>query len=71
MPLVPIDGQPPELDRLPPGCPFQPRCPLRRDACSEVDMALDSRSEPDHVTACPFDPSRRMAETIPGAVRVC
>ena len=25
--LVPIEGQPPNLLRLPPGCPFAPRCP--------------------------------------------
>jgi oligopeptide/dipeptide ABC transporter ATP-binding protein len=52
--LVPIDGQPPELDRLPPGCPFQPRCPLQRDACAEVAMTLIPVGA-DHVTACPFD----------------
>src|SRR4029453_1398515 len=25
-PLVPIDGQPPDLANLPPGCAFSPRC---------------------------------------------
>lgn len=30
---VPIPGQPPELTALPEGCPFQPRCPVRIDAC--------------------------------------
>jgi oligopeptide/dipeptide ABC transporter ATP-binding protein len=49
-PLVPIEGQPPELDRLPPGCPFQPRCAHRRDACATTDMALEPVG-PDHVTA--------------------
>jgi oligopeptide/dipeptide ABC transporter ATP-binding protein len=52
--LVPIEGQPPELDQLPEGCPFQPRCPKRRDACAEVDMALLPVA-PGHLTACPFD----------------
>jgi oligopeptide/dipeptide ABC transporter ATP-binding protein len=52
-PLVPIEGQPPELDRLETGCPFQPRCPHRRDACAEVDMSLVPAG-PAHVTACPF-----------------
>jgi oligopeptide/dipeptide ABC transporter ATP-binding protein len=52
-PLVPIEGQPPELDRLPPGCPFQPRCAHRREACAEVGMALEPAGD-DHVTACPF-----------------
>src|SRR5262249_18019407 len=27
--LVEIGGQPPDLTRLPPGCPFAPRCPER------------------------------------------
>ena len=26
---APVGGQPPELDQLPPGCSFAPRCPLR------------------------------------------
>jgi oligopeptide/dipeptide ABC transporter ATP-binding protein len=53
-PLVPIDGQPPELDGLPPGCPFQPRCPRRREACARVEMGLLPVG-PGHVTACPFE----------------
>ena len=52
-PLVPIDGQPPELDQLPAGCPFQPRCAHRRDACATVDMLLEPAGK-DHLTACPF-----------------
>ncbi len=31
--LVEIGGQPPDLARLPPGCPFAPRCPERRSQC--------------------------------------
>ena len=34
--LVEIDGQPPDLARLPPGCPFAPRCPERRPICEEA-----------------------------------
>jgi oligopeptide/dipeptide ABC transporter ATP-binding protein len=52
-PLVPIEGQPPELDRLPPGCPFQPRCAHRLDACASVEMTLEQAGR-DHFTACPF-----------------
>jgi oligopeptide/dipeptide ABC transporter ATP-binding protein len=54
-PLVPIPGQPPALDTLPAGCPFQPRCPYRRDGCEEVSMELMTLST-GHESACPFDP---------------
>jgi len=32
-PLTPIAGSPPELDRLPRGCPFAPRCAWALDVC--------------------------------------
>jgi oligopeptide/dipeptide ABC transporter ATP-binding protein len=32
-PLTPIVGSPPELDQLPPGCPFAPRCAWALDVC--------------------------------------
>ena len=31
--LVPIPGNPPDMNDLPPGCPFAPRCPVRMDVC--------------------------------------
>ena len=34
--LDPIDGQPPDLTRLPPGCAFAPRCAYRVERCAEV-----------------------------------
>src|SRR5213594_3213960 len=34
--LVEISGQPPDLARLPPGCPFAPRCPERQAICEQV-----------------------------------
>src|SRR5881409_2910895 len=34
--LVEISGQPPDLARLPPGCPFAPRCPERQPICDEA-----------------------------------
>jgi oligopeptide/dipeptide ABC transporter ATP-binding protein len=33
--LVEIGGQPPDLARLGPGCPFAPRCPRREAVCDE------------------------------------
>src|SRR6266851_8277695 len=34
--LVEIGGQPPDLARLPGGCPFAPRCPERLPVCDEA-----------------------------------
>ena len=34
--LEPIDGQPPDLSRLPPGCAFAPRCAYRVERCTHV-----------------------------------
>ncbi|MEV8072493.1 ABC transporter ATP-binding protein [Streptomyces pseudogriseolus] len=35
-----IKGLPPNLTRIPPGCPFHPRCPLARDVCTTDDPPL-------------------------------
>ena len=51
--LQTIGGQPPSLADLPPGCPFQERCPHVRPECKEVPMTLD-RPAPEHASACPF-----------------
>lgn len=34
--LIEIGGQPPDLSRLPPGCPFAPRCSKRQPVCAET-----------------------------------
>lgn len=40
--LVPIEGAPPSLIRVPPGCSFNPRCPHRFDPCDkDVPELLD------------------------------
>jgi len=51
--LVPIQGQPPDLAALEPGCPFAPRCPRVREACSKVSMVVLEAAQ-GHWTACPF-----------------
>ena len=38
--LPSIEGQPPSLDNLPPGCAFAPRCPYVFDKCSEFPPSL-------------------------------
>jgi peptide/nickel transport system ATP-binding protein len=50
-PLRPIDGQPPELSRLPRGCKFQPRCPFAIERCLEEEPAL-LELEPAHLARC-------------------
>jgi glutathione transport system ATP-binding protein len=52
-PLVPIEGQPPSLVDLPPGCPFAPRCPMVIDACHEAEPPLFDVDGSDlHRAAC-------------------
>ncbi|HYL87370.1 MAG TPA: ABC transporter ATP-binding protein [Burkholderiales bacterium] len=48
--LDPIDGQPPDLTRLPQGCAFAPRCAYRVERCSEAPP-LDTVAEA-HTSAC-------------------
>jgi oligopeptide/dipeptide ABC transporter ATP-binding protein len=49
--LDPIEGQPPDLTRLPPGCAFAPRCAYRVDRCGEVPE-LKAIGAPGHMSAC-------------------
>jgi oligopeptide/dipeptide ABC transporter ATP-binding protein len=48
--LDPIEGQPPDLTRLPPGCSFSPRCAYRVERCAEAPPLADVASE--HRSAC-------------------
>jgi len=49
--LDPIDGQPPDLTRLPPGCAFGPRCRLRSERCMQAAPALRAVGAA-HTSAC-------------------
>ncbi len=49
--LNPIGGQPPNLVKLPQGCPFHPRCGLALAKCRETKPDLKNRSE-NHRVAC-------------------
>jgi oligopeptide/dipeptide ABC transporter ATP-binding protein len=60
--LHPIEGQPPDLARLPPGCAFLPRCGFARDRCREVPPPLDPVAD-SHTAAC------WEADRVGGAVR--
>ncbi len=49
--LEPIEGVPPDLINLPPGCPFSPRCRYKVDKCTqEVPPLLPV--EDNHFSAC-------------------
>ncbi len=49
--LVPIEGQPPSLIDLPPGCTFAPRCPFVMEICTKADPP-DYPVGPDHTAKC-------------------
>jgi peptide/nickel transport system ATP-binding protein len=50
-PLRSIEGAPPSLIDLPPGCAFAPRCTFATDACRQGRPALVTVG-PDHQSAC-------------------
>ncbi|HEV3365592.1 MAG TPA: ABC transporter ATP-binding protein, partial [Acidimicrobiia bacterium] len=50
--LTPVEGSPPSLVNLPPGCPFAPRCPMKLGVCLELEPALDPTRHPGHRAAC-------------------
>ncbi|WP_433469118.1 ABC transporter ATP-binding protein [Spirillospora sp. CA-128828] len=58
--LVPIKGTPPNPAALPPGCPFQPRCPRAEAVCAAERPPLVTVA-PGHDAACHF------AEEVHGA----
>ncbi len=49
--LVTIAGNPPDLARLPPGCPFAPRCVYVEPRCRRQMPPLEAVG-PDHLRAC-------------------
>jgi peptide/nickel transport system ATP-binding protein len=51
-PLTPVEGSPPSLVDLPPGCPFAPRCPMRLSVCLELEPSLDPTRHEGHWAAC-------------------
>jgi oligopeptide transport system ATP-binding protein len=51
--LTPIGGSPPNLLRIPPGCPFHPRCPYARDNC-RVDEPPLRQVRPGRLAACHY-----------------
>jgi peptide/nickel transport system ATP-binding protein len=62
--LIPIEGSPPSLIRVPPGCPFHPRCPHRFAPCDKDVPALKDRGG-GHPESCHLstDEKRELWET--------
>jgi peptide/nickel transport system ATP-binding protein len=52
--LTPIQGSPPSLLSLPPGCPFTPRCPMAGDMCVDQEPELLITDNPGHSAACHY-----------------
>ena len=50
--LDPIEGQPPDLTRLPPGCAFSPRCIFRKERCEQEAPVLEPVGAEGHIAAC-------------------
>ncbi|MGO4956374.1 ABC transporter ATP-binding protein [Luteococcus sp. Sow4_B9] len=50
--LTPVEGNPPSLLKLPPGCPFAPRCPMASDECRRDEPALAETDKAGHFAAC-------------------
>jgi peptide/nickel transport system ATP-binding protein len=65
-PLVPIEGQPPSMVELEPGCPFEPRCPMAVVRCATEEPALEF--EAGHAAACWR--AGELIETEPDAAEV-
>ena len=49
--LATVEGNPPSVVNLPPGCPFSPRCPMVTDACRADEPELLTVA-PGHLAAC-------------------
>ena len=49
-----LEGTPPSVVDLPPGCPFAPRCPMADEVClaAEPDLCQVMDSDGTHVAAC-------------------
>ncbi|HEY6795827.1 MAG TPA: ABC transporter ATP-binding protein [Kineosporiaceae bacterium] len=47
-----IPGAPPSMINLSPGCPFRPRCPIRREPCDSQEPLLAQTERTGHLSAC-------------------
>lgn len=51
--LLPIEGAPPNLSNLPPGCAFMPRCPMATEVCRNAAFpSMRAAGSAGHLAAC-------------------
>ncbi|MBY0403859.1 MAG: ABC transporter ATP-binding protein [Cyanobacteria bacterium] len=52
--LEPIEGHPPSITQMPPGCSFEPRCLQRRPECAQdfPSLSTPDPDNPSHTTLC-------------------
>lgn len=60
---VEVQGETPDPQNPPSGCPFNPRCHRRFDACDAVEPEL-VEVEPGHLTRCLHTPGEKREEVI-------
>jgi oligopeptide transport system ATP-binding protein len=51
---TPLSGEPPSPINPPPGCPFEPRCPIAKPQCREKLPELEAMGAPGHFVRCPI-----------------
>jgi peptide/nickel transport system ATP-binding protein len=61
--LATLEGNPPSVVNLPPGCPFVPRCPMHTDSCTLQEPPLAPTDHPAHYAACIYS-SKVAAENL-------
>jgi oligopeptide transport system ATP-binding protein len=59
--LPQIEGLPPDLSRVPTGCPFHTRCPFATDLCRQTTPQLREVG-PGHTVACHYEITREKEE---------
>lgn len=65
--LYAIKGLPPNMARVPSGCPFHPRCPRAQDICVTDDPPLFQVTDPDLPQGAPADSGAE----LPGRASAC
>jgi oligopeptide transport system ATP-binding protein len=65
--LDPIEGVPPDLVNLPPGCPFYPRCSYRIERCEQEMPPLVQVAEKHHAACWEWRNVAAAAAVAPGA----